>query len=86
MGPVEVLADRARAMMIEIAPVEAGPGALLLFRMRPGAIAKHVGIVTTPERFIHARERVGVIEEPLTPAWRRRAAFGFRFPPTRDPS
>jgi NlpC/P60 family putative phage cell wall peptidase len=82
-GPVEVLAESARKAMIEIAPAEACPGALLLFRMRPGAIAKHVGIVTTPERFIHACERPGVIEEPLSPAWRRRVAFGFRFPGTR---
>jgi NlpC/P60 family putative phage cell wall peptidase len=66
--------------MIEIASAEAGPGALLLFRMRPGAIAKHVGIVTTPGSFIHGYERLGVIEEPLTPEWRRRIAFAFLFP------
>jgi NlpC/P60 family putative phage cell wall peptidase len=83
-GPVEVLAEGARTAMIEIAPTEAGPGALLLFRMRPRAIAKHVGIVTTPERFIHAYERLGVIEEPLTSPWRRRVAFAFRFPRMMD--
>jgi NlpC/P60 family putative phage cell wall peptidase len=83
-GPVEVLAEGARTAMPEIAPAEAGPGALLLFRMRPGAIAKHVGIVATPDRFIHACERLGVIEEPLTQAWRRRVAFAFRFPRMRD--
>jgi cell wall-associated NlpC family hydrolase len=66
--------------MIEIAPAEAGPGAVLLFRMRPGAIAKDVGIVTTPERFIHSYERLGVIEEPLTASWRRRVAFAFVLP------
>jgi NlpC/P60 family putative phage cell wall peptidase len=79
-SPVEVLAEGARTAMIEIVPSEAGPGALLLFRMRPGAIAKHVGIVTIPERFIHAYERLGVIEEPLTGSWRRRVAFAFGFP------
>jgi len=79
-GPREVLAEAARAAMIEIAPGEAGPGALLLFCMRAGAIAKHIGIVTGPERFVHAYERTGVIEEPLTRAWRRRAAFAFLFP------
>jgi hypothetical protein len=46
----------------------------------PSAIAKHVGIWTEPERFIHAYERLGVIEEALTPAWRRRVAFAFLFP------
>ena len=41
---------RARgAMMPEIAPAEAGPGALILFRMTPRAIAKHVGILTAPD-------------------------------------
>ncbi len=79
-GPVEVLAIGARTAMLEIAPAEAGPGTLLLFRMRPGAIAKHVGILTAPDRFIHAYERLGVIEEPLTPAWRRRIGFAFLFP------
>jgi NlpC/P60 family putative phage cell wall peptidase len=82
--PVEVLAEGARAMMIEVDPNEAGPGTLLLFRMRPRAIAKYVGIVTTPDRFIHAYERLGVIEEPLTPVWRRRVACAFLFPPMRD--
>ena len=67
-GPREVLAEAARQMMIEIEPGEAGPGALLLFRMRAGAIAKHIGIVTGTERFVHAYERLGIIEEPLTRA------------------
>ena len=67
-------------MMIEIDPRDAMPGALVLFRMRTGAIAKHVGILTAPCRFIHAYERLGVIEEPLTQAWRRRMAFAFLIP------
>ena len=37
-----------------------------------------------PDRFIHAYERLGVIEEPLTPAWRRRVAFAFLFAATMD--
>jgi NlpC/P60 family putative phage cell wall peptidase len=78
MSPL--LAEGAIAMMIEVAPSEAGPGALVLFRMMPGAIAKHVGILTGPGGFIYAYERLGVIEEPLTTAWRRRIAFAFLFP------
>ena len=38
-GPREVLADGARAMMPEIAPADAPPSALILFRMMPRAIA-----------------------------------------------
>ena len=48
--------------------------------MAPRAIAKHVGILTAPHRFIHSYERLGVVEEFLTPTWRRRIAFAFLFP------
>jgi len=80
MGPREVLAEGARRMMMEAAPADAPPGALVLFRMVPRAIAKHVGILTGPQSFIHAYEHLGVIEQPLTPSWRRRIAFAFLFP------
>jgi len=80
MGPREVLAEGARRMMMETAPADAPPGALVLFRMVPRAIAKHVGILTGPKSFIHAYEHLGVIEQPLTPSWRRRIAFAFLFP------
>jgi len=79
-GQIEVLAEGARRMMREIAPGDAGPGALVLFRMVPRAIAKHVGVMTGPDTFIHSYERLGVIEQPLTMPWRRRIAFAFLFP------
>ncbi len=87
-GPVEVLADAARAAMIELDIADAHTGDVILFRMRAGAIAKHCGIVSGAARgarphFIHAYERSGVIEEVLTPAWQRRIAFAFRFPTTK---
>ena len=85
-GVREVLADGARAMMIEIAIAEIGPGALVLFRMAPRPIAKHVGILTAPDSFIHAYDRLGVIEEALTIAWLRRIAFAFRFPAANSSS
>ncbi len=75
-----MLADGARRMMLEIGPSNVGPGALILFRMMPRAIAKHVGILTGPDTFLHAYERLGVIEEPVTTAWRRRIAFAFLLP------
>jgi NlpC/P60 family putative phage cell wall peptidase len=73
-GPREVLADGARTMMLEITVADAKPGALVLFRMAPRAIAKHVGILTAPDHFIHAYERLGVVEEVLTPIPHWRAA------------
>lgn len=81
-GRDEVLAEAANRVLIRIGLDQAGPGAVVLFRMRSGAIVKHCGILTAPDRFIHARERLGVIEEPLTIAWRRRIAFAFLFPAT----
>lgn len=79
-GREEVLAEAAKRVLIRIDAVEAGMGAVVLFRMRSGAIVKHCGILTAPDRFVHAYERLGVIEEPLTTAWRRRIAFAFLFP------
>ena len=84
-GSRDILAEGARRMMIEVPvadtrPRATPPGALLLFRIMPRAIAKHVGILTGPDSFIHAYERLGVIEQPLTPSWRRRIAFAFLFP------
>jgi NlpC/P60 family putative phage cell wall peptidase len=79
-GLREPLADAARQVMQEIPVADATPGALILFRMRAGAVAKHCGILTSPDRFIHAYERSGVVEVPLDAAWRRRIAFAFLFP------
>lgn len=80
-GRTEVLAEAAQRVLLPIAVGEAGPGAVILFRMRSGAVAKHCGILTEEGRFIHAYERLGVIEEPLTTVWQRRIAFAFLFPP-----
>lgn len=82
-GPREVLAEGARDCMIEVTPAEAPQSALLMFRMRERAIAKHIGILSERETLIHARERLGVIEEPFTWGWRRRLAFAFLYPQPR---
>lgn len=85
---LEVMATAARRWMIELEPEEAEPGDLVLFRMRCGAIAKHCGILTgeadAGPRFIHSYDRLGVIEEYMTPAWARRIAFAFRYPASED--
>lgn len=82
-GSREVLAEAAHVALIEIPVEAAGPGALILFRMVAGSPAKHCGILGESlirPSFIHAYDRTGVIEEPLTEAWARRAAFSFLFP------
>ena len=55
-------------------------GDVLLFRWHPACAAKHLGILSGPDRFIHAYEQAAVIESALVPAWRRRICAVFRFP------
>lgn len=60
------------------------PGDVLIFRMRSGAIAKHMGILArtgAEASFVHAYDRHGVVESPLSDPWRSRIAGRFRFPP-----
>ena len=78
-GGEEVLAEAARRFLLEIALTDAGPGTLILFRMARGAPAKHCGI-RSETGLIHADEGAGVIEEPWSPIWARRAAFVFLYP------
>jgi NlpC/P60 family putative phage cell wall peptidase len=66
--------------MIEIAPGDALPGDVLLFRWRQTVPAKHAGLLATPMSFIHAYDGTRVVESPLGPWWSRRIAFAFRFP------
>lgn len=79
----EDLLDAAQAFLV---PVDAGAetaGDVLLFRMRPGAVAKHLGILTcTGESasFIHAYSGHGVVLSPLSAPWQRKVAAIFRFP------
>ena len=61
--------------------VEAGD--VLLFRMREGAVAKHLGIQSetgTEPRFIHAYSGHAVAENTLSAPWARRIAARFAFP------
>lgn len=65
-------------------PVAAArPGDVLLFRMRDGAVAKHLGILgqaAPGASFIHAYSGHGVLESPLSDPWARRIAACFAFP------
>lgn len=78
-GGVEVLRDALDRYLTRVS----GPlcaGQVLLFRMRAGSVAKHLGIVsaTSPAaRFIHAYCGHGVVESPLSPPWARRVVARF---------
>ncbi len=79
-GAREVIAEKARGVMPEVLPAQVSPGDMVVFRMLPRATAKHIGILTRDGTFVHACERLGVIEEVLSETWRRRIAFAFQFP------
>lgn len=58
------------------------PGQILLFRMRDGSVAKHLGLMAiTGARptFIHAYTGHGVVESPLSAPWARRIVAQFQF-------
>lgn len=67
-----------------LAPGRGAAGEVLLFRMRAGAVAKHVGIaarVGPGASFVHAFTGHGVVESPLSGPWARRVVARFAFPP-----
>ncbi len=62
------------------------PGDVLLFRMREGSVAKHLGIqgrAGAAPSFIHAYSGHGVVESPLGLPWVRRIVARFAFPEER---
>ncbi|MDC0737524.1 NlpC/P60 family protein [Cognatishimia sp. SS12] len=82
----EALGDERlwRAARRHLRPVtQALPGDVLLFRMRAGTVAKHLGIqaaVGAAPSFIHAYGHHAVMESPLTAPWQRRIVARFAFP------
>ncbi|KEO55931.1 peptidase [Thioclava pacifica] len=80
-GRDEQLWRGLRAQMREVngAPQ---PGEVLLFRMRAGSVAKHLGIASSVGRapsFVHAYRGHGVVESPLSAPWQRRIVARFQF-------
>ncbi|WP_264213726.1 NlpC/P60 family protein [Leisingera thetidis] len=75
---------------------DAAPGDVILFRMREGSVAKHLGVqsavgghapkaagrdvLRAGPAFIHAYAGHGVVESPLSPPWQRRIVARFQFP------
>ncbi len=56
------------------------PGAVLLFRIGARVAPRHCGIFVGDGRFVHAQERLGVVEGNLTEGWGRRVASTWAFP------
>jgi NlpC/P60 family putative phage cell wall peptidase len=82
-GAREDLMQAADTWLIRKAAQDAARGDVLLFRMRVGAVAKHLGIVGeigASPTFIHAYSGHGVIESPLSDPWARKIAARYQFP------
>ena len=81
-GGMELLLSGAGRLLSPVSDEVAGD--VLIFRMRVGAAAKHMGILAqtgAQASFVHAYDRHGVVESPLSAPWRTRIAGRFRFPP-----
>lgn len=79
----EVLHAAATRWLIAKPLLDAAEGDVLLFRMRDGSIAKHLGLqshVGDHPQFIHSYTGHGVIESSLSVPWQRRVAARFCFP------
>ena len=81
-GREEMLAA-ARRWLYEKPLAAAAAGDVIVFRMRDGFVAKHVGIVAdigACPTFIHAYTGHGVVESALSDPWARRIVARFAFP------
>lgn len=76
----ETLYEAAQRHLTEILVEHAAPGDVLLFRISASAPMKHAGIVSAPDRLIHAYWGRAVVENQLTPWWSARIAAAFSFP------
>lgn len=93
VGGAETLLAAARRWLAEI-PVEgARAGDVVLFRMAPGAAAKHCAVLSSGRidgtgsdgaRMIHAYWGRSVVESWLGPWWRARLVAAFAWPGTGE--
>ncbi len=81
-GQEDMLAAAERWLLAKpLAQVSGGD--VLVFRMRQGFVAKHVGIaaeIGDHPTFIHAYTGHGVVETALSAPWARRIVARFEFP------
>jgi NlpC/P60 family putative phage cell wall peptidase len=77
---VETMLAGAQAHLIAIPTAAIKPGDVVVFRLRPGFVAKHAAIIGPDATMIHAMEGGPVCEVALSSWWRRRIAGAFQFP------
>jgi len=84
-GGAETLLEAGRRWLVERQASDGAfgdylAGDILVFRWKDGSPAKHAGILASSTSLIHSYDRIGVVERPLVPAWKRRVAAVFSFP------
>ncbi len=87
VGGEDRLIDGLRTHFETVALEHVRPGDVVAFRMKPGAVAKHVAILSAGEgmndsaaKIMHAYWGHAVVESWLGPFWKRAAVGVFRFP------
>ncbi|KPL54524.1 peptidase P60 [Prosthecomicrobium hirschii] len=83
-GGREAFAEAAARHLEPVDATAMRAGDVILIRWRPHLPAKHAGILTGPDAFLHAYEGAAVVESPLGPWWRRHVAHVFAFPGATD--
>ncbi|WP_269932240.1 NlpC/P60 family protein [Aminobacter sp. HY435] len=76
----ERLLDGLGGQLVAKPAADMAPGDVIVFRWRPHLPAKHAGILTDGDSFVHAYQGNGVTLTHLVPQWRRRIAAAFAFP------
>lgn len=79
----ELLREAAERWLVARAVDDPVVGDVLLFRMKEGSVAKHLGLqsdVGMHPRFIHSYSGHGVVESSLSLPWQRRIVARFAFP------
>ncbi|TPW29438.1 peptidase P60 [Martelella alba] len=79
-GEERILTAARKYCGAPVSPQAMEAGDLLVFRWQARFSAKHLGILSDHQSFIHAYEQAGVIRSALVPSWRRRIAAVFRLP------
>jgi NlpC/P60 family putative phage cell wall peptidase len=80
IGGRELLLEAFGRWLVPIPLDQARAGDVLVFRMAPGAVAKHCAIQSAPDRIIHAYWGRACVESALGRWWRERLVAAFRFP------
>ncbi len=80
----ETLLAAATRHLVVVDVANAREGDVVVFRLRPGVVAKHTGILMSGSAFIHAMEGGPACEVPLGHWWHRRIAGAFSFPGVLD--